>query len=208
MKSSIIEGSCEMTICPLRREATSICRTTFGMIAKLMFATLTVIVAGGCAGNMQAIIRGEGTPVVFSFEQGFSSDFYSAEIDGERFTGRAVMADSSSAFSSLYGAGVYLSGSSYVTTGNFKATLLGDRGSTLRCLMQYAVVKASLLREVLVNVSIVMGVTLILFGKRKKISPYLFKTKLGWGSSKHPLARVLSPTPPQESICGFPLSRE
>ena len=127
-----------MTICPLRREATSICRTTFGMIAKLMFATLTVIVAGGCAGNMQAIIRGEGTPVVFSFEQGFSSDFYSAEIDGERFTGRAVMADSSSAFSSLYGAGVYLSGSTYVTTGNFKATLLGDRGSTLRCLMQYA----------------------------------------------------------------------
>ena len=129
---------CEMTICPLRREATSICRTTFGMIAKLMFATLTVIVTGGCAGNMQAIIRGEGTPVVFSFEQEFSSDFYSAEIDGERFTGRAVMAGASSAFSSMYGSGVYLSGSSYVTTGNFKATLLGDRGSTLRCLMQYA----------------------------------------------------------------------
>ena len=77
-----------MTIFPLRREAPPICRTTSGMIAKLMFATLTVIIAGGCAGNMQAIIRGEGTPVVFSFEQGFSSDFYSAEIDGERFTGR------------------------------------------------------------------------------------------------------------------------
>ena len=142
--------SCEMTVCPLRgevaSEVASVCRTAWGMMAKLMFATVTVVIVGGCAGNMRGMVRGEGTPVIFSYEQGMLSDLYSAKIDGESFSGRAVMVDGRETLATAFGTASDAQATrfatsqvfSYSTSGRFKATLLGDRGSTLRCLMQYA----------------------------------------------------------------------
>ena len=92
---------------------------------------LIAIILSGCTGHMQGIIRDEGTPVRFSYMQGAFSDTYTVEIDGERFSGRAVLVDSQSTYSSFFG-------SAYTTTGKVYATLLGEKGSTLRCVMQYA----------------------------------------------------------------------
>ena len=113
---------------------------------KALLITVIAVVVGGCAGTMQGVVRGDGTPLVFSYEQGMISDTYTVEIDGEKFSGRAVMVDAAetfaTAFGTTFGATSLTSSSVTVisssTSGRFKATLLGNRGSTLRCLMQYA----------------------------------------------------------------------
>lgn len=97
---------------------------------KRMLPVIAIVLAG-CAGQMQGIVRDDGTPVQFFYEQEAFSDLYTVEIDGERFSGRAVMVDAQSTFSVFFGSG-------YSTTGNFQAIMLGSRGSTLRCLMRYA----------------------------------------------------------------------
>ena len=113
---------------------------------RLLAPALLFILVGGCGGNMQGVIRGTGQPVTFSYEQGVSSDSLTAVIDGEQFTGKAVMRGATSTFGT--GFGTASSGSSTAnvstsifgstTTGDFVATMLGNRGSSLSCQLQYA----------------------------------------------------------------------
>ena len=67
-------------------------RKTFPIL--LAGSILGLLVA--CAGTMQGVVRGEGTPVTFKYEQGMDRDFYEAIIDGEQFKGQAVHADARS----------------------------------------------------------------------------------------------------------------
>src|SRR6056297_2377088 len=101
----------------------------------LAFAA-TVLIAG-CGGTMQGVVRGEGTPVQFQYEQGLDRDFYTAVVDGEQFSGQAVNAGASSGTGTVFAGGevgtVFVS----TTTGEFIAVLLGDRGSSMRCQMNY-----------------------------------------------------------------------
>lgn len=96
-----------------------------------------------CSGNMQGVVRGTGQPVVFSYEEGMSSDSLTAVIGGEEFAGKAVMRGASTTVGTVFGSAIggafgtsTLIGSSY--TGDFVATLIGNRGSTLSCQLQYA----------------------------------------------------------------------
>jgi len=91
-----------------------------------------------CSGTMRGVVRGEGTPVQFQYEQGMETDAYTAVIDGETFSGKAVFADART------GIGYGTSGTTTATvigtsySGNLVATLFGDKGSTMRCNMNYA----------------------------------------------------------------------
>ncbi|MEM8871070.1 MAG: hypothetical protein AAGE38_11760 [Pseudomonadota bacterium] len=100
-------------------------------------ASLSLSLAG-CGGTMQGVVRGEGTPVQFTYEQGLDRDFYTAIVDGEQFSGQAVNAGASSGVGTVFtgtDVGTVLVNS---TTGEFVAVLLGNRGSTMRCQMNYA----------------------------------------------------------------------
>lgn len=110
------------------------------------FFIVCVVAVAGCAGTMQGSVRGKGTPVQFSYEQGMSSDTLTAVIDGEAFTGKAVMRGASTtvgnsfgsvttSYGSAFGNGTMI-GSTY--TGDFVAVLIGNRGSSLSCQLQYA----------------------------------------------------------------------
>lgn len=92
----------------------------------------------GCSGTMQGVIRGEGTPVQFQYEQGLDRDFYTAVVDGEQFSGQAVNAGASSGFGTVFAGGQVGNVFFSTTTGQFVAVLLGDQGSTMRCQMNYA----------------------------------------------------------------------
>lgn len=95
---------------------------------------------------MQGAVRGTGEQVQFTYEQGVSSDNLTAVVSGETFRGKAVMrgatATSGTTFGTFYGNGGSASGfgtfSGTTTTGDVVATLLGSRGSSLSCDLQYA----------------------------------------------------------------------
>lgn len=87
-----------------------------------------------CSGEMHGVIRGEGTPVKFEYDQAMNHDVYRATIDDENFEGKAVPSNSHSAV--LYTSSGPVFGTA--TSGSFVATLLGDHGSSLRCTMNYA----------------------------------------------------------------------
>lgn len=115
-------------------------------IKKLASFMIAAAVLHGCAGTMQGAVRGTGEPVQFTYEQGMSSDSLSAVVGGETFHGKAVMRGATSTFGTTFGT-AYGNGSSATgvgsfsgttTTGAFVATLLGSRGSTLSCDLQYA----------------------------------------------------------------------
>ena len=57
---------------------------------KMGAAAALILVTASCSGTMQGVIRGEGTPVQFQYEQGMDRDFYTATIDGENFSGQAL----------------------------------------------------------------------------------------------------------------------
>jgi hypothetical protein len=109
-------------------------------------ALLSGFVLASCSGEMQGVVRGQGTPVAFAFEQGLESDTLTAVIDGENFRGRSVMTNATSTigtgFGTVSGAGgldiFNASLMGMTTSGSFAATMLGDRGSSLRCQLQYA----------------------------------------------------------------------
>jgi hypothetical protein len=91
-------------------------------------------------------MRGSGQPVQFSYEQGMDSDTLTAVIDGETFRGKSVMRGASTTIGTGFGTATAgsttvfgtttLIGSTY--TGDFVAVLLGSRGSSLSCQLQYA----------------------------------------------------------------------
>lgn len=103
------------------------------------------LLSGCMTGDMRAV-SSSGAPATFKFSQGMSSDTYTAQIGGESFEGRAVMADASTTFGTAFGSAYSTNGSSFGAAnsigfssgGKFKAVMFGDKGSTLRCLMQYA----------------------------------------------------------------------
>ena len=99
-------------------------------------SALVLLVA--CSGTMDGVVRGEGTRVTFKFEQGMDRDFYHAIIDGENFKGQAVHADARSAVGVGFAAGTTVPVITSSTSGNFVAVMFGDRGSTMRCNMNYA----------------------------------------------------------------------
>ena len=92
----------------------------------------------GCGGTMDGVVRGEGTRVTFKFEQGMDRDFYQATIDGENFKGQAVQADARSSVGIGFAAGTTVPVFTSSTSGNVVAVMFGDRGSTMRCNMNYA----------------------------------------------------------------------
>ena len=116
-----------------------------------MYKTLTAgiigfsLLAGCMSGGMKAV-SSSGAPAKFNYSQGLSSDTYTAEIAGELFEGRAVMADASTTFGTAFGSAYSGYGSSFGSAsalgfssgGKFKAVLIGSKGSSLKCLMQYA----------------------------------------------------------------------
>ena len=112
-----------------------------GSFGKALF----VILAGGalmllaaCGGTMQGVVRGEGSRVTFKYEQGFDRDFYTATIDGENFKGQAVQADARTGVGVGFAAGTAVPVVTSSTSGNIVAVMFGDKGSTMRCNMNYA----------------------------------------------------------------------
>ncbi|NUH65524.1 hypothetical protein HTT03_09530 [Sulfitobacter sp. S0837] len=104
------------------------------MLKSFIAASALALTLSACSGNMQGMVRGTGEPVAFSYEQGMSSDSLTATIDQEVFVGKSVMRGSSTAIGNV-GLSTLVA-SSY--TGDFVAKLLGNRGSTLSCELQYA----------------------------------------------------------------------
>lgn len=112
----------------------------------ILLGAVLVATLSACGGNMQGVVRGTGQPVIFAYEQGMSSDSLTTEIDGETLAGKAVMRGASTTVGTAFGTATAgtttafgtstLIGSSY--TGDFVATLIGNRGSTLSCQLQYA----------------------------------------------------------------------
>lgn len=110
----------------------------------LLVMSLVALIAG-CGSDMRAV-SSNGETAKFTYEQGLSSDTYFATIGNESFEGRAVMVDAQTTFGSAFGSAYSSYGSAFGTAnsvafssgGKVKAVMLGDKGSTLRCLMQYA----------------------------------------------------------------------
>ncbi|WP_386625054.1 hypothetical protein [Sulfitobacter geojensis] len=92
----------------------------------------------GCAGTMQGVVRGEGTRVQFQYEQGVDRDTYRTNINGESFSGQAINTGATSGVGTVFTGGTTATVFTSSTSGNFVAVLLGNRGSTMRCQMNYA----------------------------------------------------------------------
>lgn len=96
---------------------------------------LGTIFLSGCVGEMQGVVRGTGQQVKMSFEQGMESDTLVATIGDEVFKGKSVPANSQSFFANGFGGGGLFG---EVSSSKFVATLLGSKGSTMRCDLNYA----------------------------------------------------------------------
>lgn len=117
---------------------------------KKLLLTVCSLSLSACMGGEMTGRMSDGSSVVLSFDQQPGHDLYSTVIDGESFSGKAVMMDSSSSFDTGFGSANAFAGAStatafgsassfgYSTSGRYKAVLLGDRGNTLICLMHYA----------------------------------------------------------------------
>lgn len=115
-------------------------------LKSILFGAAVVATLSACSGNMQGVVRGTGQPVTFAYEQGLSSDSLTANIAGETFRGKAVMRGGTTTVGNAFGVATAgtttafgtstFTGSSY--TGDFIAVLIGNRGSTLSCKLQYA----------------------------------------------------------------------
>ena len=97
---------------------------------------LTFLVA--CGGTIDGVVRGEGSRVTFLYKQGMDRDFYEATIDGEHFKGQAVQADARTGSGIGFFRGTTVPVITSSTSGNFVAVMFGDKGSTIRCKMNYA----------------------------------------------------------------------
>ena len=106
-------------------------------VRAVLFAAVGVMLAG-CSGTMQGVVRGEGTRVQFQYEQGVDRDFYKTALDGENFSGQAINTGATSGVGTVFTGSTIGTVITSSTSGNFVAVLLGDRGSTMRCQMNYA----------------------------------------------------------------------
>jgi hypothetical protein len=109
----------------------------------LIFA---LILLTGCMGGQMKGVTSDAQSVTMNYDQKMDYDVYSIHVDGEHFEGKAVMVDATTTFGTAFGSAYSQYGSAVGTTnvvgftgsGKFKAVLLGSRGNTLRCLMNYA----------------------------------------------------------------------
>lgn len=94
----------------------------------------------GCSGTMTGAVRETGQPISIEYEQGMDSDTLKASIDGETFVGKSVMKGASATFGTAFDNTNFgmVSLLGQTTTGDFVAVLLGSRGSSLNCNLQYA----------------------------------------------------------------------
>lgn len=88
-----------------------------------------------CSGTMQGVTRGTGEAVQFSYQQGVDSDMLTAVISGETFQGKAVQRGNRTMTATTW-SGDSMFGTS--STGDAVAVLIGSRGSSLSCQLQYA----------------------------------------------------------------------
>lgn len=126
-------SDCVQISCLLRNDALE-----KKMKLRSLFTTVACVALSACSGTMQGVVRGEGTRVPFEYEQGMDRDYYRTTIDGESFSGQAIDAGSSTGVGTVYSGGAIGTVVTTNSSGNFVAVLLGDRGSTMRCQMNYA----------------------------------------------------------------------
>jgi len=107
-------------------------------ILKKAIILAVITLTAGCDGTMTGVVRGDGTRIPFEYSQGMDRDFYSTTIDGENFTGQAIPAGASSGFGTVFTSDGMHNVFTTSYTGQFVALLLGDKGATMRCQMQYA----------------------------------------------------------------------
>lgn len=87
---------------------------------------------------MTGQFRETGERIQFSYEQSLDHDNYSVVIGNESFTGKAVMDGATSSFGTAVNGGNWVSLLTSTSTNRFVAVLLGDKGNTLNCVMNYA----------------------------------------------------------------------
>ncbi|WP_204114157.1 hypothetical protein [Shimia biformata] len=104
-------------------------------MVRALMGVLAGVLLAGCAGEMTGVVRGSGTPVKIAYEQGMDHDVYVMQLAGETYRGKAVPANSQSGYG-WTSTGDAIFGST--TSGAFVATLLGNKGSSMRCQMNYA----------------------------------------------------------------------
>ena len=110
------------------------------------FLILLLLSLSACMGGGMRGVMSDKQLVTMRYEQGFASDVYKTTIDGEYFEGKAVRADASETFATAFGSSYSGMSSTTATAtvvgstsgGKMTAVLIGSRGNTLRCLMQYA----------------------------------------------------------------------
>lgn len=112
-------------------------RKSTGIVLKAIVSSALTLLAA-CGGTMDGVVRGEGTRVTFLYKQGMERDFYEATIDGEHFRGQAVQADARTGTGVGYASGKTVHVITSSSSGNIVAVMFGDKGSTMRCNMNYA----------------------------------------------------------------------
>jgi hypothetical protein len=108
------------------------------MSTRSIFLMAFCVMLPACGGTMQGVIRGAGTPVAIAYEQGMVRDYYTTTIDGEAFSGQAVADGASSNFGTVFANGNMGTVVMSSTSGDFVAVMIGNRGSSIRCQMNYA----------------------------------------------------------------------
>ena len=83
-------------------------------------------------------VDNSGETITIKYDQGFSSDSYIAEYRGEIFSGKAVMTGNQISYGTFFAGGSIGTGVTSSFSGNIKAILIGNKGSSLKCLMNYA----------------------------------------------------------------------
>jgi hypothetical protein len=104
---------------------------------------IAMVALQACSGTMQAVDRTGREAVSFTYEQGMDSDTLMATVGAEQFRGRTIFVDNTATYGTIFGSdmsGGFSSGQLFGSTssGKAKATLLGTRGSSMRCLLNYA----------------------------------------------------------------------
>ena len=119
---------------------------------RIFLVSVGILILAGCAGRMNGMIRGSGTPVKIEYTQGMQHDNLKVTMpNGEIFAGKAVMVGHSIGVGYGFGRATATSSTdSYATgtgtsfgivesyTGSMQAVLFGNKGNTMRCKLQYA----------------------------------------------------------------------
>ena len=109
------------------------------IINKITPVLLSTFIITSC--GMTGVMRGvddTGLPIEINWTQGSMSDVYTATYLDEYFEGKAIQTDKRTSVGTFFSGGSFGTGITTSGEGNFKAVLIGNKGSSLRCLMDYA----------------------------------------------------------------------